>query len=86
MSDNDDSFYDSFESGSDSDHADGPGEDGFVHMNVTIDRSSLRTHTTFSSSGEGYAGLEVSRARKDPFVFGNERTPFDSLSDHDDWR
>lgn len=80
MSDYDDSFYDSFESGSDSDHA---GEENFLHMNVT----NLRTHTAFSSSGEGGASVEAPRPRKDLLLLtGNSGERFDSLSDHDDWR
>lgn len=83
MSDYDDSFYDSFESDSESDHADGPGEENFLHMNVT----NLRTQTAFSSEGVG-ASVEAPRPRKDLLLLtGNgERFQFDSLSDHDDWR
>ena len=83
MSDNDDSFYDSFESGSDSDHVDGLGDDNFLHMNVSNLRSY--SHTAFSSSTEGGASVEALKPRKDLLlVTGNGH--FESLSDHDDWR
>lgn len=83
MSDNDDSFYDSFDSGSDSDHIDRPAEkENYLHMNVT----NLRAQSAFS--GDGGAVLEVPTARKDLLLLaGNgDRGQFESLSDHDDWR
>lgn len=83
MSDCDDSFYDSFESGSDSDHADGPGEENFLHMNVCVNVTNLRAQTAFHSIGG--AGLEIPAARKDLLLCaGNgERGQCD---DQDDWR
>lgn len=83
MSDPDDSFYDSFDSESDSDRADGPGprEENFLHM-----MTNQKAPAAFQSSGG--ASLEIPAARKDLLLLaGNgERGGQSDLSDQDDWR
>lgn len=82
MSDLDESFYDSFDSGSDSDRADGPAEENFLHM------TNLRAQTAFHGIGGG-ASLEIPAVRKDLLLLagnGERGGQSDSLSDQDDWR
>lgn len=81
MSDCDDSFYDSFESGSDSDHTDGMAGSGSssLHRNVT-NFYSPQAHAALFSDRRSSA--EVPMPRKDMLML-SER---DFCMDHDDWK
>lgn len=87
MSDYDESFDDSFESESDSDHADGVAlEDQYLH-NVRGVHIPITLVGGGGSLGPGLGGgVETAASRKERLLLQGGNGAKDSLSDPDDWR